>query len=251
LFAPVKNRPYPLVQFFAKLVVMVKTNSRDRDKTVTSLIPILIPSAGDAPDGHVLVLGCDSRFPKARREQPVTRFDPNAEPEADKKDMKRFLGVARMYTLAAGQRIDYSLLQEGFRSLVEDVFGESLTDGLVKEALANPKSWSRLWLPTLFNRELNSAHLVMSWPGDQPNFGPAIYCPDLKTAYFVSLLFSRLFSGVRACQGCGILFRPKRTNQLYHEDLCGERHRKRRERRRKKKGVSQPSTNRPNYERTE
>jgi hypothetical protein len=66
-------------------------------------------------------------------------------------------------------------------------------------------------------------------------FSPAIYCSSHETAGFVSLLFSKLFSGMIACQGCGILFVPRRRNQRYHEHGCAARHREARYRKRRER----------------
>lgn len=215
---------------------MVNEKSRDHDKRVTAFLPILIPAAGEKPDGRALLPGSLTRthgpdgevlFQKDRETeiQPVRLFtrDKELAPE-------RFSAIARMYSLASGKKIDYSLVQESFRSLVENVFGRPLTDAISKGASENPKGWSKRWLSPIFNKEIDSVRLVMWWPTRKLVFRPAIYCPDRVTAHFVNLLFS----GITACLGCGTIFSPHRPNQIYHDNNCANRHRKRRERRRKR-----------------
>lgn len=197
---------------------MVNKQSHDMDKPVTWL-PVLVSAAGERPDGDVIFQeGRVTTF------QPVKRFVPN-QPQTETRS-KRFLGISKMYALASGKKIDYSLLQQGFRSLVEDAFGQFLADQISATGFKNPKPWSSRWLPAIFNHETKPARVVMWWPEDEAVFGPAIYCPDPGTALFVSLLFS----GIRACLGCGRTFTPEQPNQLYHDRKCGDRHRKRRER---------------------
>ena len=201
---------------------MVNQKSHDSDKSVTSWLPVMVPTVGKRPDGDVI-------FQEGRktRYQAVKRFIRSNEPMPTGK-AKRFVGISTMYSLASsGKRIDYSLLQKSSRSLMEDAFGSSGTDEFSAKGFKNPKPWSRRWLPATFNREIKATQLVMWWPDSAPLPGPAIYCPEPGTAHFVSLLFS----GIRGCLGCGRIFTPERPNQLYHDRRCGDRHRKRRQRR--------------------
>jgi hypothetical protein len=218
---------------------MVKKRSRARDKTVThQFLPILIPAAGELPKAKLLpgtvtrTRGADGAIflqeGRLTRIQPVKRFIPS---EKVVERPKRFAAIAQMYSLASGKRIDYFVLAEHFRSLFEEVFGTPFTDALSREASKNPKKVSARWLLPLFNQEIRSARLVMWWPPFNPSSPlPAIYCDDAQTALLVNLLFS----GMRACLGCGELFTPHRPNQVYHDFLCANRHRKRREREKRK-----------------
>ena len=136
----------------------------------------------------------------------------------------------------SGDPIDYAVVDEGFRSFVEDTYGRQLTDAISKRARDLPTLWARQWLPTLVNRELKSVRVVMWIPKDGP-VSPAIFCPDATAAAFASLLFSRLFTGLRACLGCGTLFVPdRRMDTDFHDLRCGNLHRKNRQRRREQKG---------------
>jgi hypothetical protein len=159
--------------------------------------------------------------------QPVRRFRKTDKPPSPP---KRFLAVAKLLTLASAKTIDHSLLQESFRTLLEDVSSRQLADAVSKQAGENLKTASDRWLMPIFNQELRAARLVMWCPPRKAPI-PAIFCPDLQTALFVDLLFF----GITACLGCGKLFNPHRPNQVYHDFLCANRHRKRRERHRKTK----------------
>jgi hypothetical protein len=221
---------------------------------VTFNFPILVPAHGEKPDGWVVWLRDDERFPRGTRtEQPAKLFDCDTRP-LSKQEEKRFQSIAKLYSLATGKNVDFFLLQSSFRNLVGDLFGPKLADALssrqrvmlgetpwatkadIKLVTENPKDWSRTWLPAIFNREIKSAQLVLWWPEStsKARFGPAIYCTDIKIARFVNLLFARLFSGERPCLGCGELFSGRR-NQLYHDHKCAGRHRKQRQRYEEKK----------------
>lgn len=201
---------------------MVKIKSHAHDKTVTHFIPILIPAAGKKPHSVALFFqDRDSTVIRAVRE--FTHAD------APASTSKRFSAIAKLLSLASGKKIDYSLLQESFRTLLEDVSGRPLADAVSKEALRNPRKAAGRWLVPLFNQEIQSARLVM-WDLRDGRAIPAIFCADPEKALFVDLLFN----GITACLGCGKLFTPHRPNQLYHDFLCANRHRKRRERRRRK-----------------
>jgi hypothetical protein len=214
---------------------MGKKKRYDPDEAVTSALPILIPVAGEAHEGHVLFLDEDEHLPKATVFQPARRFI--ARPE---QTSKRLLALARMLSLASGQKVDYQMLREGFRTLAGEAFGEKLTDALSKQGFRNPKLWSQHWLPVVFNRELKSVRVVMWWP-DQGRYRLAFYCPERNAAPFLSLLSSEL----HACLGCGTIYIPRRQDQQFHDLYCGNRYRKRRERARKalpKPKRSQPKT---------
>lgn len=210
---------------------MVNKKSHAQDKSVTHYLPILIPSGGDKPRPGTPI-GTATRISGpsgavlfqergSTRIQSVRQFTRSAGPAS-----KRFSAVAKLFSLTTGKKIDYDLLQESFRTLLEDVSGRPLADAVSRRAFENPKKVSDRWLLPIFNQEIQSARLVIWWSPRKSSLIPAIYCPDRETALFVDLLFS----GVTACLGCGKLFTPHRPNQLYHDFLCANRHRKRRER---------------------
>jgi hypothetical protein len=147
---------------------------------------------------------------------------------------KRFSAVAQLVTLAGGKDIDYALLKVGFRTLVETVLGQAVTDLVSKRGWNRPGPWLKEWLPALFNKETEPARLVMWWPDRKPGPGPAIYCPTRETALFVSVLLGRKLT---ACLGCGIPFEPSRPDQRYHDYHCAVRYRMARYRKRKERST--------------
>jgi len=149
---------------------------------------------------------------------------------------KRFRALAQIVALESGKRVDFSLLQKGFRELAEDAFDQQLADLISADAKKDPKQWRHRWEAPLFNLRLKSARLVMWIPDRGPRFQPAIYCEDLETARFASLLLSR----IRACIGCGRFFVPERPDKFYHDGKCANAHAARRRRDRRKKASVKP-----------
>jgi hypothetical protein len=164
----------------------------------------------------------------------VRRFDPEKDKLRDAQKVKQFTAIAKLLALSSGQKVDFSLVQEGFRALVADAFPAAEADlisakqreGWALATSGNPLKWCERWVPALFNRAIKTAQLVM-WAPDGGSFGPAIFCPDTETALYATLLIGRSFDGLRACLGCGVLF-PSRTNKLYHDNKCGDRQRHKR-----------------------
>jgi hypothetical protein len=154
---------------------------------------------------------------------------------------KRFKPVVQLLSFVRGKPVPQ--LKGDFRTLVGEAFRlrppdeHRLTDALSDPALADPKLWSRRWLPALFNREIKGTRMVMWWPEDARSFSPAIYCKDEETALFVSLLFR----GVELCPGCGQPF-IRRRKQRFHNRNCGQRLRqalyREQQKQRRKKGKS-------------
>lgn len=203
-------------------------------------VPVLVPleKKEEEPDGCVLL-----QKGKETEQRWVKHFV--LEPKTVEVS-KRFAPIARMLDLVElGRPIDYRLLKEGFRTLVEDAFGldrpagygRRLTDALSEQAVADQVVFARRWLPAVFNREIppaldfrktKGARIVMWWPEHTRRFFPAIYCADRETALYVSLLFRR----VRLCPGCGVPFEPgSHTDQRFHSINCATNYRMRRYRR--------------------
>lgn len=192
--------------------------SRDIDKSMTRFLPILIPAAHEART-HGSVGSVSFQDDRLTNIQPVSEF------VVPKTAPKRFEAIAKIFSLASGKKIDSLILKEQLPSLFREAFPERLVDALIREAINSPKEFASRWLEPIFNREIGAARLVI-WSSPGQLSRPAIYCPNEETALFVHLLFA----GISACLGCGKLFTPHRPNQLYHDFLCANRHRKRRER---------------------
>jgi hypothetical protein len=217
---------------------MRSEDSHALDKSVTRFLPILIPGVGLKPVGKGFL---DARtggsagavfFQKGSKlETGPTEIHPVMEFVVPKVTPKRFAAMAKMFTLAAGEKIDSLILKDQLPHLFSDYFPENMVNALVRTALDRPRDFAVRWLEPMFNREIGAARLVM-WSRPGRIFQPAIYCPNEETALFVHLLFA----GISACLGCGKLFTPHRPNQLYHDLLCANRHRKRRERQRRTNG---------------
>lgn len=182
-------------------------------------LPILLPvedvpfhlAAKTPVDGFVLTqAGRQTEF------LPVVRF------VLGSRESKRFRPVIQLLNFALGRPVPQ--LKEDFRTVVGEAFRlrppheHRLTDALSDQSLADPKLWSRRWLPALFNREIKGTRMVMWWTEDARRFSPAIYCDDEETAIFVSLLFG----GVELCPGCGQPF-IRRRKQRFHNRNCGQR----------------------------
>jgi hypothetical protein len=191
---------------------------------------VLFPMEGKDADGYVL-------FQKDRTTQllPVRRyrFEPGTQVPS-----RRFQSIAQLLSIGATKTssVDYARLKPNFRVLAERGFGNTrLTDAVSAEALLDAKLWSRRWLPPLFNTEIEGTRVVLWWPEQAKQFGPALYCRDRETAICTSLLFS----GVKLCPGCGVPFVPV-GKQQFHNINCAARSRmqakRERDKNRKKKG---------------
>jgi hypothetical protein len=213
---------------------MAKDNSQARDKTVTEGLPILIPTVGGPFEGEV-----HFQEGRATHTHPVRRF--SVAESLNKRtaqyrelhevlsalEWRRFAAIANLKNFATGTETDKELFPKSFQTLTKDAFG-TLAKSLSERDSDDPKVRSRKWLPALFNEKVKSVRLVTWWY--RGKFRLAIYCPDHMTALVASLLFSE----VRACIGCSVTFIPNRPDQLYHDHLCANRWRKRRERERRK-----------------
>lgn len=217
-------------------------SDRDR-KRIEKLLPVVFPLAvGEEPQRDGLVLSLVKRQDIGRRNRPIAvkKFVPGNESIEMAAKLKGFDLIAKLEALSqSGEEVDYELkkddLNESLRSLVGDVAKPEFINLISKGAKDRPSLFSRYWLPLLGTWELKNARVVMWQPLSDP-VGPAIYCPDLGTAAFVSLVFSSMFSGIRSCLGCGHLFVPARLDQDYHDHRCAALHRKKRQQRRREKG---------------
>ena len=220
---------------------MKQITDRDR-KRIEKLFPILLPTEDESRrDGVVLLLGVRKDMPRAYTMIPVQRFVPTGKETAEIAAKVRGLDlIGRLEAVAnSGEKVDHQLLEEGFAdgfvSAAEDVYGKELARRISEGATDSPGLFSRHWLPILGTHELRESQLVV-W---QPNRGPvgvAQFCANLSTAAVASLVLSRMFTGLRSCLGCGVIFKPERLDQDFHDLRCGNLHRKNRQRRRQAKG---------------
>jgi len=207
-------------------------------KSGSDVLPVLVGSESEGETEGLAPLQDGSRT----HLRYVRRFDPKKDKLRDGQKVKQFAAIAKLLALSAGQKVDFSLVQEGFRALVADAYPATQADlisakqrdGWALATSGNPLKWCERWVPGLFNRAIKTAQLVM-WVPDGGSFSPAIFYPDTETALYINLLFSRLFSGDRACLGCGTFFTPSRADQVYHDTKCGDNHRHKRLRKRKEK----------------
>ena len=58
----------------------------------------------------------------------VRRFDPKKDKLRDGQKVKQFTAIAKLLALSAGQKVDFSLVQEGFRALVADAYPAAQAD---------------------------------------------------------------------------------------------------------------------------
>jgi hypothetical protein len=91
------------------------------------------------------------------------------------------------------------------------------------------KSDPRWLLSFEISKAIQDAKLVLWWNGE--NFKPAIWCPDLKIAFYVRAIMGMF----RICLHCGEPFLPERPDQDYCSVAHREAHRVARWRARQKK----------------
>ena len=221
-------------------------SDRDR-KRIDKLLPILVPlAAGEESqrDGLVLSLAKRKEIGHECSDIAVKKFVPGNESVELAAKLKGFDLIAKLEALSeSGEEVDYELkkdeLNESLRSLVGDVcepeFIDMVSSSVSKAPQDDRSHFSRVWLTMLGTWELKNARVVIWQPLTDP-VGPAIYCRNAGIATFVSLFFSRMFSGIRSCLGCGRLFIPARLDQDYHDHRCAALHRKKRQQRRRGKG---------------
>jgi hypothetical protein len=111
------------------------------------------------------------------------------------------------------------------------ILAQEFLQGIFRKSRSpNPQEEAKQYLGLLWMLEMSSARMLLWWADSfdgRPcaRFIPSIYCPDLKTALYVW----NAIDGPKVCLGCGELFVPERSNQLYHANgRCGARHRQRR-----------------------
>lgn len=231
-----------LARILIPFAVMGNKKTHDHDKAVTrrtrreEVIPVLI-LAKDAKDAIETVGSAKVQDGTWRVKR--FRFDDPKHKILDPQRSKQFASIAKLLALSSGQRVDFSLVREGFRTLTAEAFPTAMADEISAQATRNPKLWCERWLPSIFNNAIQQVRVVM-WMPDKGVPGPAMCCPDTETALYVSLLFSRLFSGLRACLGCGVLFVPSRPDKLYHDSKCADKHRHKRFRSEKPKEIQTP-----------
>jgi len=132
-------------------------------------------------------------------------------------------------------------IDKAFRKLLAALPEKSGDDDALRERIAefwSAAPWSAkaapLNLPPALSHEMSGAHLVLWWNSRKKQFLPAIVCPDYKTAMFVRVALKDL----RACPDCDKPFIVERPDQEYCSVPCRERHRQRRRRDKKRKGLT-------------
>jgi len=264
---------------------MVKQQSRDRDKTGTTL-PILIPGTQRQNDGRANFLegkqqlqfvrrfiqadygkemGIETRANFAlktmilRRAVAESGDDPDAlkpfvHPEVRRSQranvvLQKWMPVAILSEMPArsagswGVPLVTDTRSRGNASVDKAAYldlGTALKSMFAGSASVNSQREAKFGLAPAWTKELSSARVVLWWAESldgQPyrRFTPAIYCADPKTALYVWQVLVE--QRVSICLGCGDVFIPERSNQLYHPNgRCGDRHRKRRQRNKSKHG---------------
>lgn len=219
---------------------MLKRKIRNRNKTVTDKMPVLIAAAPrQEPDGLVFVRESVIKDGELIDEfQPVMIFTPPAKAATGRvlgaKGLERVTALGRLLALSQGKPVDYELVGQGFLTLVQTVLTEPQASRQARHVKDDKEEFGVYWLHPLWNEEIKSARIVLWAPMEAKVGGPsepAIFCPDQVTAFLVHVLLRR----TKVCPGCGILFTPGRSNQQHHDYLCGVRHRMARMRLKKKK----------------
>jgi len=224
----------------------------DRDrKRIAARFPILIEmeQGGDywpKSDGQLVFTDVLNRDTVQFRYTAVKRFDAESEVENSEK-IRGFGAVALLDGITESGKVDIEVpiaggkekielrVAEAFAGLVKDLLPDRIAEQLRKSMRGNVQDWAATWLGTAATANLDSARLVI-WRPRAGTPGPAIYCPNKQVAAFVSLAFSKLFTGLRACLQCGRIFMPTRLDQDYHDRRCADLHRKRRKSTREKNG---------------
>ena len=209
----------------------------DRDrKRIAARLPILVPmQEGDTNywvknDGYIVLI----RHPQISWVA-VKRFDPATQVDSSKK-RKAFEVIARLDAIQGGEEeTETAIAGDAFRASVEGLFPSEFLSYIESGRTRNGAKWSATFLSAAGTVNLESARLVI-WIPKVGTPGPAMFCPNDETASFVSLAFSKLFTGLRACLQCGRIFMPTRLDQDYHDRRCADLHRKRRKSTREKNG---------------
>lgn len=207
-------------------------------------IPVLIPCSFGARDGMANFLPQGLLFSPVR----VLRDKELDKNTAGGKKLWRSLGkreTERLLALIAFRKateerdaVAVANLEEGYRRILVEVL--QLEDTKTAEAQSAIQTFARLFakdsgpstgtpqriLAKVLSNALRKAQLVLWWKDTERRFLPAIYCPDVATALYVSALLGIV--GGRAllvCPHCGEPFVRQRSDQDYCSIRCREAHR--------------------------
>ena len=214
----------------------------DRDrKRIAAKFPILVEIEDvrdyEKRDGLVGLIKVEADGPRFIVKQ-VKRFNPEVEAGASSK-FRGFQVLARLDAVVQSEKeeTELAIAGEAFRNLVEGLVPDAVVSAIRQSEKLDP-NWASGWLSMAATANLDSARLVI-WRPRTGTPGPAILCPNKETAAYASLALSRLFSGLRACLQCGVIFTPGRLDQDYDTRRCADLHRKRRQSAKERDGGKQ------------
>jgi hypothetical protein len=138
-------------------------------------------------------------------------------------------GFEQVYRAKRAEPTDLSELGEEFANALAKFTGQSPKEAV--ETLERKRPGPRAaadprWLLSYEVSEMlsSSSRLVLWWTGEY--FAPAIWCDDIKTAFYVRLLLSVVGGvGLRICPHCGDVFFQDRSDQNYCSVAHREAHR--------------------------
>jgi uncharacterized C2H2 Zn-finger protein len=253
---------------------MVLDMKRGAYNTVTQL-PVLIPCSQEEQDGVANFLPAEllQKGGKLLREGtgfksrlcPVRMLrDAELRPTSKAKwidqlgpiDQKRLLGLLSLrQALETRDKLQIEKLEKVYQNLVPDILAEGgqrkvdrATAEIIEGATARTfAQWHarnpnvQPFLARVLTKAIQPAQLVVWW--NKGRFLPALYCPDLATAFYVRCMLG--IAGGNAlvvCPRCGNPFLQERSDQDYCSVRCREAHRVARWRRANKKAKSKKLT---------
>jgi hypothetical protein len=138
-------------------------------------------------------------------------------------------GFEEVYKAKRDEPSDLLELGEEFANALAKFTGQSPREAV--ETLEHKRPGPRAtadprWLLSYEVSEMlnSSSRLVLWWTGER--FSPAIWCDDIKTAFYVRALLSAVGGvGLRICPHCGDVFFQERRDQNYCSIAHREAHR--------------------------
>jgi hypothetical protein len=193
---------------------MVENVSRDPLHTVT--MPIVISAGREAADGWTTLIGPNRTGFAAVRVVKLHEIQRRLKELFRGKESLLFAGAA---TLPLAYELkDEQVLQQS----LERVHSWIPLYGAGPRPTKRPADEGVRWLySSLMTNLLQAARLVMWCSDKRGRFLPGVYCPDWKTAAFVTLFMNHL----RVCPKCGAPFTPNRETQNYCTPAHGVAHR--------------------------
>ena len=151
------------------------------------------------------------------------------EGRGDVKSLQR--AITRLSSYYAAKRVEPNELQKFVdEAFTRDANKHKLSAEEACDVLrgARPSLRALSDLPCLLSEEISemlnvSSRIVLWWTGER--FTPAIWCEDIKTAFYVRVLLDIGGKGLRICPHCGNIFFPNRTDQSYCSVSHREAHR--------------------------